>query len=160
ADQRGGQGPGGQAAEGVIPGNAASVRGLRGPRVDPAESAPLVGGRVRGPGGSVHERPGVKRQRQGATAMTKHWCVNFDFEDCLPHGIHRKLWLMQYQYADGQGHVFQDGKQRAATTKNWRRMEDIGVGDRFVAYLRGNKFYAVGTVIAPRRARTPVDPTD
>jgi hypothetical protein len=70
------------------------------------------------------------------------------------------ITMMQYQYADDQGHVFQDSRQRAATTRNWRRMKEISVGDRFVAYLLGNKFYAVGTVIAPRRAKTPMDPTD
>ena len=35
--------------------------------------------------------------------MTKFWCANFDSDACLHHGIHRKLWLMQYQYADDQG---------------------------------------------------------
>jgi hypothetical protein len=86
--------------------------------------------------------------------MTKFWCVNFDSEDCLRHGIHRKLWMMQYQYADDQGHVFQDGRQRSATTRNWRRMKEIDAGDRFVAYLPGNRFYAVGTVIRPRMAKS------
>ena len=51
-------------------------------------------------------------------------------------------------------------KQRAATTRNWRRMKEIEVGDKFVAYLPGNKFYAIGTVITPRRAKKPQDPTD
>lgn len=94
--------------------------------------------------------------------MTKYWCVNFDSVSkvCLQHGIDRKLWLMQYQYSDDHGNVFQDGRQRAATTSNWKRMKEIKIGDKFVAYLRGNRFYAVGTVIKPRRASEPLDPTD
>ena len=43
--------------------------------------------------------------------MTKYWCVNFDGEDCLTHGIKKRLWLMQYQYADDQGHRYQGGRQ-------------------------------------------------
>lgn len=98
----------------------------------------------------------------GATIMPKYWCVNFDSVSkvCLQHGIDRQLWLMQYQYADDQGNVFQDGRQRASTTSNWRRMKEIKVGDKFVAYLPGNKFYAIGTVIEPRRAKKPNDPSD
>jgi len=94
--------------------------------------------------------------------MTKYWCVNFDLRSgvCLQHGIHQKLWMMQYQYADDQGHVFQDGRQRAATTRNWRRMKEVEEGDRFVAYLPGNRFYAVGTVIQPRIAKSLQDHTD
>ena len=40
--------------------------------------------------------------------MTKYWCVNFDSVSkvCLQHGMNRKLWLMQYQYKDDNGHVF------------------------------------------------------
>lgn len=87
--------------------------------------------------------------------MTKYWCVNFDFETCLQHGLHRKLWLMQYQYPDDHGNVFQGGNQQAATTSNWKRMAEIQPGDRVVAYLRGNRFFAVGTVIPPRRPTGP-----
>jgi Domain of unknown function (DUF3883) len=97
-----------------------------------------------------------------ATIMPKYWCVNFDSVSkvCLQHGIDRKLWLMQYQYADDHGNVFQDGRQRASTTRNWRRMKEIKVGDKFVAYLPGNKLYAIGTVIEPRRAKKPRDQSD
>lgn len=82
--------------------------------------------------------------------MAKYWCMNFDFDACLRYGLHRKLWLMQYQYSDIHGNVFQGGRQQAATTRNWRRMAEIQPGDRVVAYLRGNKFFAIGTVIPPR----------
>ena len=92
--------------------------------------------------------------------MTKYWCVNFDAEACLQHGIKRNLWLMQYQYSDDQGNEFQGGRQQAATTRNWKRLKEVQVGDRFVAYLRGNKFFAVGTVISPRRSKTAQDQTD
>ena len=37
-------------------------------------------------------------------------------------------------------------------------MKEIKVGDKFVAYLRGNKFYAIGTVITPRRAQDAARP--
>ena len=94
--------------------------------------------------------------------MTRYWCVNFDSESkvCLKHGIKRKLWLMQYQYKDDHGNVFQDDNQKAATTANWKRLGEVNAGDKFVAYLRGSQFFAVGTVIEPRRPKTPQDPTD
>lgn len=94
--------------------------------------------------------------------MTRYWCVNFDSESkvCLKHGIKKKLWLMQYQYKDDHGNVFQDGNQKAATTANWKRLTEVKAGDKFVAYLRRRRFFAIGTVIAPRRAKTPDDPTD
>ena len=94
--------------------------------------------------------------------MTKYWCVNFDSVSkvCLQHGIDRKLWLMQYQYEDDHGNVFQGGKQKAATTRHWRRMKEVSIGDKFVAYLPGNKFYAVGTVIEPRKSKTRSDHAD
>jgi hypothetical protein len=88
--------------------------------------------------------------------MTTYWCVNFDSEACLQHGIKKKLWMMQYQYADDHGNNFQDGKQRPATTANWRRLRGISEGDWFVAYLprdrtvSGNSFFAVGQVRMPR----------
>jgi hypothetical protein len=86
-----------------------------------------------------------------------YWCVNFEDVGCLHHGIRNKLWLMGYQYkrkgADAPA-------RKAAITKNWRRLEEITVGDRLVAYLPGNKFYATATVIAPRRAKTSQDRND
>ena len=27
--------------------------------------------------------------------MTGYWCVNFDFDECLQHGLQNNLWLMQ-----------------------------------------------------------------
>lgn len=106
------------------------------------------------------EQSGPKGSFIGVTTMTKYWCVNFDAEACLHHGIERSLWLMQYQYSDDHGNEFQGGRQQAATTKNWKRLKEVQVGDRFVAYLRGNKFFAVGTVISPRRSKTAHDQTD
>jgi hypothetical protein len=94
--------------------------------------------------------------------MQTYWCVNFETQANLQHGIDKKLWMMQYQYADDLGHVFQDGRQRSATTRNWNRMKDIEVGDKFVAYLpakesakRRPTFYATGTVIGPRSGKSP-----
>ncbi len=97
-----------------------------------------------------------------AETMPKYWCVNFDSESkvCLEHGIKKNLWMMQYQYKDDHGNVFQDDNQKAATTTNWKRLGEINAGDKVVAYLRGSKFFAVGTVIEPRRAKTPQDHTD
>src|SRR5262245_26915876 len=84
----------------------------------------------------------------------RYWCVNFEEGGCLHHVIRNKLWLMGYQYnktgTDAPG-------RKAAITRNWRRLEEIAVGDRFVAYLRGNKCFATATVIAPRRPKTGRD---
>jgi hypothetical protein len=97
--------------------------------------------------------------------MTKYWCVNFDSEACLQHGIKRNLWMMQYQYADGHGNEHQ-GYKKGAISRNWHQMGKIKPGHWFVAYLPGNRavsgnpFYAVGKVITPRRARTAHDPAD
>ena len=89
--------------------------------------------------------------------MTKYWCVNFESVGCLHHGIRNSLWLMGYQYArkgaDTPG-------RKAAITKNWKRLEEITIGDKFVAYLPGNKFFATATVIAPRRPTTSVGRND
>ncbi len=92
--------------------------------------------------------------------MTKYWCVNFDSPACLKHGIQKKLWMMQYQYGDDHGNVFQDDKQKSATTRIWRRMKRIAVGDRFVAYLKGSMFFAIGEVRKPRRATMSTYPKD
>lgn len=87
----------------------------------------------------------------------KYWCVNFEDVGRLHHGIHNKLWLMGYQY----NKTGTDSPARkAAITRNWRRLEEIVVGDRFVAYLPGNKFFATATVVAPRRPKTSQDRTD
>jgi hypothetical protein len=89
--------------------------------------------------------------------MAKYWCVNFESVGCLHHGIRNRLWLMGYQYAkkgaDAPG-------RKAAITRNWKRLEEITVGDKFVAYLPGNKFFATATVIAPRTPKTSGDRKD
>lgn len=75
----------------------------------------------------------------------------------MKHGIKHDLWMMQYQYEDGSGNVFQGGNQKSATTANWNRLTEIKAGDRFVAYLpkkrttTGNTFFAVGKVCTPRK---------
>src|SRR5262249_811113 len=74
----------------------------------------------------------------GQGIMTHYWCVNFDSEPCLQRGIGKKLWLMQYQYADDDGNEFQDGK-RAAISRNWKQLANIKADDWFVAYLPQNR---------------------
>jgi hypothetical protein len=66
--------------------------------------------------------------------------------------------MMQYQYEDDSGNVFQGGHQKSATTANWNRLTEVKAGDWFVAYLpkkrttTGNTFFAVGRVRTPRKA--------
>lgn len=90
--------------------------------------------------------------------MTHYWCVNFDSEECMKHGIMHDLWMMQYQYEDDSGNVFQGGNQKSATTANWNRLTEIKAGDWFMAYLpkrrttTGNTFFAVGKVCMPRKS--------
>ena len=97
--------------------------------------------------------------------MTKYWCVNFDSEACLQHGIKRNLWMMQYQYADDHGNEHQ-GYKKGAISRNWNQMSKIKPSHWFAAYLpgsravTGNPFYAVGKVVTPRRAKTAHDPAD
>lgn len=96
--------------------------------------------------------------------MPTYWCVNFDLEVCLQHGIENNLWMMQYQYADDFGNVFQDGPQKSATTTNWKRLKQISDGDWFVAYLprdrtdAENSFFAIGQARMPSRPRISSDP--
>jgi Domain of unknown function (DUF3883) len=86
--------------------------------------------------------------------MEKYWIANFDFEECLKYGLRNKLWMMQYQYSDAVGNVFQ-GDRPSAVTTNWRQVKEVQVGDFLVAYLsrkrRPNGFFAIGKVIAPRK---------
>jgi len=89
--------------------------------------------------------------------MPKYWCVNFVDESGLHHGIEKNVWLMGYQYADDQD---DPGNRKAVIKMNWRRLEEVGAGDRFVAYLPGNRFFATGTVMTPRRPKTNRDGTD
>jgi len=91
--------------------------------------------------------------------MTKYWCVNFDSEACLQHGIQQNLWMMQYQYADDHGNEYQ-GYKKGAIRRNWERLGKISPGDWFVAYLKPQTFYAIGKVITPRRGKTDHDYTD
>lgn len=92
--------------------------------------------------------------------MTRYWCVNFDFDECLQHGLKHNLWLMQYQYADDDGNTFQ-GDRKSSVTANWRRTKNIQVGDWLVAYLpksrssTGNSYFAVGKVRLPRKPAHP-----
>jgi Domain of unknown function (DUF3883) len=79
----------------------------------------------------------------------KCWCVNFNFDDCLKHGIDNNLWMMQYQYGDGHGQTLQDDK-KGAIQRNWSQAERIEEGDWFVAYLKPKRFFAVGKVRRPR----------
>lgn len=82
--------------------------------------------------------------------MTAYWCVNFDGDAELDHGLDCNLWLMQYQYAHG-GFDFQE-KNR--TTINWKSACQIVPGDYLVAYLP-RRFYAIGQVISPRLLSKP-----
>ena len=67
--------------------------------------------------------------------MTTYWCANFDNVDCFKHGLDKKLWLMQYQYKDDHGHVFQDGVRKGRIRMNWQRVGEVSLGDWLVAYL-------------------------
>lgn len=86
--------------------------------------------------------------------MENYWIANFDIEECLQHGLRNKLWMMQYQYSDAEGNVFQ-GDRPSSVTTNWRQVKDVQVGDFLVAYLSRartpNGFFAIGRVIAPRK---------
>ncbi len=90
--------------------------------------------------------------------MTRYWCVDFCNDAILTHGLEKKLWMMQYQYDDGNDEFQAD--RPASITRNWRRLQEISAGDRFVAYRPRNKFFATGTVIKPRHAKTAKDQTD
>lgn len=87
--------------------------------------------------------------------MENYWIANFDFEECLKHGLRKNIWLMQYQYSDTKGNVFQ-GDRPSSVTTNWRQVKDVQVGDFLVAYLsrkrnpNNNGFFAMGKVTAPR----------
>ncbi len=82
--------------------------------------------------------------------MAKRWCMNFDVDAVLQHGLAEAMWLMQYQYAHGaydyQGHA----TQIRATSANLNILTGIQVGDWLVAYLPNSTFYAIGEVIEPR----------
>jgi hypothetical protein len=56
-----------------------------------------------------------------------------DEDYVLLHGLERKLWLMQYQYAH-DGHDYQ-ATPRGNITRNWNAAGNISVGDWCAAYL-------------------------
>ncbi|WP_437185133.1 HNH endonuclease [Planctomicrobium sp. SH668] len=89
--------------------------------------------------------------------VAKYWCVNFDDIACLHHGIHHNCWLMGYQY---KKRGVDTSSRKAAITRNWKRLAEISVGDQFVAYLKGRKYFATGMVRSPRRAKSTNDHSD
>lgn len=89
--------------------------------------------------------------------MPNYWYVNFETVNGLHHGIRNNLWLMGYQYSKKGG---DSPGRKAAITRNWMRLKEIKVGDKFVAYLPGNKFFATASVIASRRPKKSQDRSD
>lgn len=82
--------------------------------------------------------------------MPRRWCVNFDVEPVLRHGLEGGMWLMQYQYSH-DGYAFQGHPaQKAATSANWNILMGVDVDDWFAAYLPPSTFYAIGRVVEPR----------
>lgn len=90
--------------------------------------------------------------------MTQYWCVNFDSEDCLKHGLKQNLWMMQYQYKDDHGNLFQD-ERKSRISSNWQQLKNVEVGDCIVAYLKKNRYFAVGRVRNPRHVKSASDVT-
>ncbi|MBY0514856.1 MAG: hypothetical protein K2P78_13195 [Gemmataceae bacterium] len=85
----------------------------------------------------------------------KHWCANFEHEECLRHGLAGGFWMMHYQYTDAD-----EGNRRSRITMNYRQLESVQAGDLMVAYLPTNTFYATGKVMSPKRAATSADTHD
>ncbi|MBR9804623.1 hypothetical protein GYB59_24320 [bacterium] len=88
--------------------------------------------------------------------MVQYWCVNFDNQQCLEHGLKSSCWMMQYQYGDENGNLFQGShNQKGSITKNWNRVKRFQVGDWLVAYLAkakspsGKSLFAIGRVSVP-----------
>jgi len=102
--------------------------------------------------------------------MSAYWCVNFDAvsglmvyggeELILSHGLdgENPHWLMQYQYGHG-GHEYQHNSQQSSAiiNRNWNGAGRIRPGDLLVAYLRGRRFYAIGTAREPRKPKNDID---
>ena len=111
--------------------------------------------------GLVHEAS-VEAKNSGVTLhseanMKKYWCVNFDNEENLRHGIENRCWVMGYQYPrPGQP----PSDKNHLISANWRRLLKISKGDEFVAYLKPNLFFATGKVTTPHRRKRPFDKTD
>jgi hypothetical protein len=92
-----------------------------------------------------------RRRIQGRIRMARFWCVNFDAEEVLQHGLQENFWAMQYQYSHG-GHVYQGSpNQLHSTTKHLKAVVEVEAGDWLVAYLKPKTFFAVGEVIEPRQ---------
>jgi hypothetical protein len=89
--------------------------------------------------------------------MAEYWCVNFGDAENLRLGLKRNFWSQGYQYDPDGG----DSPGRlSAITRNWKRLEEIRVGDFLVAYLKGNRYFAIGRVIPPRRTAKKNDTID
>ncbi len=63
--------------------------------------------------------------------------------------------MMQYQYVDNHGNGFQSHKP-GRITSNWQHL-NVSCGDWFVAYLKTNRFFAVGVVSQPRHDKPAED---
>jgi len=86
--------------------------------------------------------------------MVTYWCVNFNHEEVLKHGLTYNLWAMQYQYSH-YGYVYQgDKRQIARISTNWKAAGNVKPSDWIVAYLKGQRFFAVGEVVPPRKQAT------
>lgn len=103
-----------------------------------------------------HRRSSVSWEREthhtevARRRVETFWCVNFETEPGVNHGLGEDLWLMQYQYAHG-GYAFQGyAAQIASTSKNWNVLCGVHTGDWFVAYRPNKLFYAIGEVIERR----------
>ena len=90
------------------------------------------------------------------TTETQYWCLNFDDDpEILEHGLTNNMWMMQYEYKH-DGKDYQGGKI-SQIARNWKSAARIKPGDWCLAYMKRNKFYAVGRVIAPRKEATHED---
>jgi protein kinase-like protein len=124
---------------------------------DPEVQQPVRVGRFGPqPGGQVATIDTTRGQTssvggQGRSRVARYWCVNFDTQEVLQHGLQENFWAMQYQYSHG-GHFYQGGpNQLASTAKHWKAVAKVEAGDWLVAYLKPKRFYAVGEVIEPRQ---------
>ena len=92
--------------------------------------------------------------------MTQYWAANFDFHECLQHGLDNQFWMMQYQYTDDVTGLVYQGVNPGKVTINWKKTKSVQIGDVLVAYLRRkgnpnrNGFFAIGRVIEPRKKAT------
>jgi hypothetical protein len=59
------------------------------------------------------------------------------------------MWMMQYQFADDAGNVF-ESLWPGTIRNNWETAGEVKPGDWLVAYLPTNTFYAIGRVIKSR----------